>query len=74
MSGASTMSEINPERQRKMRHWTAIRDFAETQIKELRTGRFQLTDKAGRDLIPDQIAQWERDLAQANQRIDELCR
>ena len=68
------MSEIDPEWERKIRYWTAIRDFAEAQIKELRAGKFQLADKAGRDLIPDQIAQWERDLTQAKQRLDELRR
>ena len=41
------------------------RRFCEAQINELRAGKFQLTDQGGRDLIPDQIAQWQRDLAQA---------
>jgi hypothetical protein len=66
------MSEIGSEGAWKVRYWTAIRDFAETRIKELRTGKFQLADKIGHDLIPDQIAQWEGDLAEANQRLNDL--
>ena len=69
------MSEIGSEWAWKVRYWTAIRDFAETRIKELRTGKFldpSLGDQTGHDLIPDQIAQWEGDLAEANQRLNDL--
>jgi len=66
------MSEIGSEWAWKVRYWTAIRDFAETRIKELRTGKFQLADQTGHDLIPDQIAQCYRDLAEANQRLNDL--
>jgi hypothetical protein len=66
------MSEIDRRWEWKIRYWAGIRDFAQDQLKELRRGQFELTDNTGRDLIPDQIAQHERDLAQAEERLEDL--
>jgi hypothetical protein len=35
-------------------------------------GEIPARRQTGHDLIPDQIAQWERDLAEANQRLNDL--
>src|SRR5580693_6715119 len=45
----------------KVKYWTDIYNFAMSQLAELRKGDFELKDHAGRNLIPEQIEQHERD-------------
>jgi hypothetical protein len=56
----------------KIYYWTTARDYAQRQLDYLCKGVLQLTDRDGHDRIADQIAQHERDLAIANERIEDL--
>ena len=68
----SQMSDLDRTRKWKTHYWATQRAYAQGQLDYLRKGQFQLTGKDGRDHLADQIRQHERDLAFANDRLEEV--
>jgi hypothetical protein len=68
----SLMSDLDRIRKWKTHYWATQRAYAQGQLDYLRKGQFQLTGKDGRDHLADQIGQHERDLAFANDRLEEV--
>ena len=66
------MSDLDRTRKWKTHYWATQRAYAQGQLDYLRKGQFQLIGKDGRDHLADQIGQHERDLAFANDRLEEV--
>ena len=68
----SQKRDLDRTRKWKTHYWASQRAYAQSQLDYLRKGQYQLTGKDGHDHVADQIGQHERDLAFANDRIEEL--
>src|SRR4051794_14406380 len=68
----SPTSANSSTRKWKTHYWATQRAYAQGQLDYLRKGQIQLTGKDGRDHLADQIGQHERDLAFANDRLEEV--
>ena len=66
------MTEADRAREWKIEFWTEQRDYAQRQLEFLRKSKFESVTKDGRKNVPDQIERHKRDLAEDNERLEDL--